>query len=221
MNRNTYYKKILNLTCNEKDVLCIFEDCFYDKDEPFKKYYNKEIFFKAIDKFITNQWDQEQLTNWCYSYISIIEGGHLSNSKEKFNFIEEFVQIQIIMILYSLSGYEKEEFDDYDSEFEWLKDLKYILNTLDFVYKTSANWHGLISQIGNICKEEGDSYVLLINDISKQYLITYSYYKKENQSDIIQFTTEENFISKLNDIKSQGYSLISFEEEDFYNDIKN
>lgn len=125
------------------------------------------------------------------------------------------------MILYSLSGYEKEEFDDYDSAFEWLKDLKYILNTLDYVYKTSTNWHGLISQIGNICKEEGDSYVLLINDIGKQYLIAYSYYKKENQSDIIQFTTEETFISKLNDIKSQGYSLISFEESGFYNDIKN
>lgn len=195
--------KICNLTCNKKDVNLKNEEIKYDLDHPFKKYYSVEIIMKAINKYLSKEWDDVFLARWACTYMYIICGGYKDEVVEELNPIEWLVKELIVWELDGISFFDDESKDYLD---EWIQSFK----SLDLIFKTSNKWNGL----------NDDEYVVFVNDEDKQYVIcSIEFLDEEYDKKYIKQVSREEQINIVKDLQKTGYTLLSCNEKYYFEDI--
>ncbi len=191
-------EKICNLTCNKKEVNN--ESIKYDFDNPFKKYYSVETILKAINKYLNKKWSDVFLARWACTYMYILCGGYKDEVVEELNQIEWLVKELIVWNLDGISFFDNSLKDDLD---DWIKSFK----SLDLVFKTSSKWKGL----------NDDSYVVLVNDEERQYIICISDFLDEEYDDkYIKHISEEDQIRRVNGLEKAGYTLLGCDEKYYF-----
>lgn len=215
---NNIIKKICNLTCTKEDLNISRDDIKYDLDNPFKKYYNFELISNAFKRYLNKDWSASLLGHWCYFYLYILCGGFKEEVKENLNSIEELLKEVITWDLDGMAFFNDSvasEEDDVENLHKWLNDLK----SLDVVYSSSTKWKGYTASIGPDAIKNGDQYVLLVNDESKQYIIIFTNFFENCGDKSIKYVNEKVFKEKVDNVKAKNYTLLNYSEEFYYQDI--
>lgn len=212
-------EKVCNLTCTYKDISKNQTSIKYDHIYPFKKYYNVNTIIGALDKYLNKEWDAQMLSNWCCIYNWIILGGFYRNVQEDFNPLEQFIVDTLTWHLDGLSFFD----DDGNEEAEpWIQSSKENFINYDYVLKTKESWKGIYATVGPYDVDNKEQYVVLVNDNLKKFMILHgdhlhNGYKYKNE--YFRYTVRNKFISLIEDFKAKGYSLLSCDEELYYDDL--
>ena len=90
----------------------------------------------------------------------------------------------------------------------------------DHVWQTRKQWRAVYAMIGPFAEENGDQYVALINDTTKEYMIIYSDHLENGfQDEHFKFVTQEEHILLIEQLKNSGYQILSCSEEYYYSEI--
>ena len=101
---------------------------------------------------------------------------------------------------------------------DWIEDFK----SLDKVLKTVSDWKGIFATIGEYSQINNDQYVLLQNDDTKQYIIIHTdYFDNGNNYEGFQYCAKDEYMQKVKELISLGYSLIHYDEELLYTEYVN
>jgi hypothetical protein len=74
--------------------------------------------------------------------------------------------------------------------------------------------------IGPFAEGNGDQFVALINDTTKEYMIIYSNHLKNGfEDECFKFITQEEHVSLIEQLKISGYQILSCSEEYYYSEI--
>ena len=211
-------QKVCDLTCSKEDVLRNQATIKYDSDQPFKKYYSLSAITGALKKYIFGEWDDKTLAHWACIYCWILLGGcDYKNIKEDLNTFEAFFRDFITWDLDGLSFFSSE-----DTESKDIYDCIRLYESYDHIWQTRNEWKAVYAMIGPHAKENGDQYVALINDTSKEYMIIYSDHLKSGfEDEHFKFVTQEEYISLIEKLKNSGYQILSCSEEYYYMEINN
>ena len=197
--------KVCSLTCSKQDLCIDYTTVNYDTDYPFNKYYNVNTIIGAIKKYLSKQWDDKTLANWCCWYNWILCGGFNKNLKENLNPLEEFLKGVISDSLDGLSFFDEDFLEGKtDIVYKWLEEFK----NLDYILQTQKDWVGFYSTIGQFDYYNGEQHVVLINDSKKEYIIIFSENLKNNykhQSKYLKFTSKNKFVKLFNFFNSSSF----------------
>ena len=208
-------QRVCNLTCSKEDVVRSQTTIAYDKLQPFRKYYNVEAIKGAMEKFTSDEWDDQTLAHWACTYCWILSGGLGDNVKEDLDTFEGFFRDVVTWDLDGLSFFSAEDDESTDMH-ECIKLFEYY----DHVWQTRKQWRAVYAMIGPFAEENGDQYVALINDTTKEYMIIYSDHLENGfQDEYFKFVTQEEHILLIEQLKNSGYQILSCSEEDYYMNI--
>ena len=208
-------QRVCNLTCSKEDVVRSQTTIAYDKLQPFRKYYNVEAIKGAMEKFASDEWDDQTLAHWACIYCWILSGGFGDNVKEDLDTFEGFFRDVVTWDLDGLSFFSAEDDESTDMH-ECIKLFEYY----DHVWQTRKQWRAVYAMIGPFAEENGDQYVALINDTTKEYMIIYSDHLENGfQDEYFKFVTQEEHILLIEQLKNSGYQILSCSEEYYYMDI--
>jgi len=210
-------ERVCNLTCTKEDVVRNQNTIKYDTEYPFNKYYDINAIIGAFNKYLSKEWDDLTLSGWFCIYDWIIRGGFF-NIVEDLNPLEQFLVDVISWDLDGLSFFDEEYLENgLDEVYESMEQLK----NLDHVWQTRFEWKGVYSPIGECDKGNGEQYVVLINDKTKEYMIMYSdYFKNGYEDEFFKYVSEEEFKKLIEELKTKDYTIISFAEELYYSEIE-
>lgn len=208
-------QKVCNLTCSKEEVVRNQTTIRYDTENPFKKYYNISTITGAIKKYISKEWDDQTLAHWACIYCWILSGGFdYKNRNENLNTLEGFFRDIITWDLDGLSFFDEQ--DDTLNIHECMK----LFENYDYIWQTRQQWRAVYAMIGPFAKENGDQYVALINDTTKEYMIIHSDHLKNGfEDEYFKFITQEEHCSLIEQLKNSGYKILSCSEEFYYMDI--
>lgn len=214
-------ERICNLTCSKEDLLENQTSSInYDSEYPFRKYYDVNIIIKAINKYISKEWDDQILARWCNKYNWILCGGFSNDVKEDLNPLEQYLFDDLSWGLDGLSFFDEETY------FEESKDEIYgIIESFkkwDHIWQTRDSWKGVYAPIGVFNLTNGDQYVLLVNETLKEYVILFSAGHLSNnykhQNDYLRYTSRNKFAKMVEKLKDE-YKIISRSEKFYYSDL--
>ena len=187
----------------------------YDTEHPFKTYYNVSTITGAISKYISKEWDDQTLAHWAGIYCWILSGGFNDNITEDLNTLEGFLRDIVIWDLDGLSFFSAEDNDLQDVQ-ECIEHFEYY----DRIWQTRKQWRAVCAMIGPFAEENGDQYVALINDTTKEYMIIYSDHLENGfEDDYFKFITQEEHVLLIEQLKRSEYQILSCSEEFYYADI--
>lgn len=211
-------QRVCDLTCSRDDVVRDQTTIKYDTLHPFRKYYNIETIKGAIEKFISKEWDDITLSHWACIYCWVLSGGYGDTVTEDLNSLEGYLRDVIIWDLDGLSFFDAEYGDD---------PIKSIRNTIelfedyDHIWKTLTEWNAVYAMIGPYAEENQDQYVVIINNIVKEYMIVYSGHLENGFEDkYFKFIPQEDFIKLIDQLKTNGYKMLSCSEDYYYMELK-
>ena len=211
-------ERICNLTCEKEDLIGSQTDIKYDKERPFKKYYNVDTIVKAFEKYHNKQWDDDALSYWCCKYLWVLEGGYQRGANDDLNPFEYFFKEAICWELDALAFFDEEYYDDVDGALN----ADFFID-MDHIWQTRDGWRGIYAPIGKYDEYNKSQYVLLFNDKLKEYSIIYSssFLKNNynNQNEYLKYISATKFINKVEELKNSNYKLISCSEEEYYDDL--
>jgi len=212
--------KVCNLTCTKEDLYRNTTSINYDIGYPFKKYYDVNTIIGALNKYLSKEWDDRTLANWCCIYNWIICGGFHDDLKEDFNPLELFLVNAISWDLDGLSFFDETYYLENGVEeiYEWIEQYK----GWDHIWQTRVEWKGVYSPIGLFDKVNGHQYVVLINDIRKEYMIIFSQDLNNNykhQNEYLKFTSKNKFVKLIEKLKENEYTIISCSEDYYYSNL--
>ncbi len=210
-------KKVCNLTCSKEDVDRDQTTVKYDTEYPFKKNYSIETIIGAFNKYINHEWDDKTLACWACIYCWILEGGANDALKENINSLEEFLKNVITWDLDGLSFFGDSLLEDKSIDLaKWMQQYK----NLDHVWNTRENWKGTYATITFYAEDNGEQYVVLINDVSKEYIIIFSdHLENKYEDENFKFVSDEEFIDLIEKLKENNYKILSYSEKSYYSDI--
>lgn len=216
MNDKDLIEKICNLTCSKEDIDISTDDITYDTERPFKKYYNADTVIGAFNKYLCKAWDDRTFAIWCYLYNYIICGGFGCNANDDLNPLEKLLMYIISYDLDGLSFFD--EFDYHkicgaDVFRKWSEEYKnwdHILNTID-------DWKGICAQIGPDAEFNQSQFVVVFNKQLKENMIIYAdLCDATDDNEIFRRVTEEEFDKAIEELRADGYSLLSCHEDVYY-----
>ncbi len=213
---------IINRYCNlnpsDDDLSLSQDDIKYDSECAFEKYYNVDTIVGAFKKFASNEWSKEKLASWICKYNYIINGGFDLILEEKNTSIKQFI---IDAMSWSLDGLsfidsydpnEKIDVEQYRDEF---KNFDHILKTID-------NWKGYYAVVGEYCDDKEEQYVILVNDVEKEYIIIFSMFLKNGYKDeYLNFVSQDELYNLAETLKKKKYKLLPYSEDFFYDERNN
>ena len=208
-------QKVCALTCSKKEVIINQTTIKYDTVHPFKTYYNVSTITGAINKYISNEWDDQTLAHWACIYCWILSGGCDDNITEDLNTLEGFFRDVITWDLDGLSFFSAKDNDLQDMH-ECIK----LFECYDHIWQTRKQWRAVYAMIGPLAKENGDQYVALINDTTKEYMIIHSDHLENGfEDEYFKFITQAEHVLLIEQLKKSGYQILSYSEEYYYMDI--
>ena len=208
-------QKVCNLTCSKNEVVRNQTTIKYDTEHPFKKYYSFSTISGAIEKYISNEWDDKTLSHWACIYCWILSGGFGDNVIDDLNSFETFFKDFITWDLDGLAFFSAEVEDQDD-----MRELIVQFEHYDHIWQTRNEWKIIYAMIGPYAKENGDQYVLFVNDTKKEFMIMGSDHLENGYEDEhIHFVSQDEHIALIEQLKKDGYTMISCAEEFYYMDI--
>ena len=212
-------ERICNLTCSKEDL---WENqttsINYDSEYPFRKYYDVNIIIKAINKYISKEWDDQTLAGWCCIYNWILCGGFSNDVKEDLNPLEQYLFNDLSWELDGLSFFDEETYfeESKDEIYEIIESFK----NWDHIWQTRDSWKGVYAPIGVFDLTNGDQYVLLVNETLKEYMILFSEGHLSNnykhQNDYLRYTSRNKFVKLEKYLKNNGYTMLGCSERFYY-----
>lgn len=207
-------EKVCNLTCTEEDIDRPQTTIKYDTEYPFKKYYRAETIVQALYKCLHKEWDENMLAHWCCIYDWILCGGFDDDLKEDLNPLEEFLRETISWNLDGLSFLSNGDLKEEGANF--LKTIEHHQN-LGHVWENRAELKAYHSSVGEIAKMNEDQFMVLIDETKKEYMIIYSeFFDDDDIYDKLQSSSEEDFKKLIQRLRSENYTLLSYDEEAYY-----
>ena len=211
-------ERICNLTCSKEDVCRDQTTINYDSEYPFRKYYDVNIIIKAINKYISKEWDDQTLAGWCCIYNWILCGGFSNDVKEDLNPLEQYLFDDLSWGLDGLSFFDEETYfeESKDEIYEIIESFK----NWDHIWQTRDSWKGVYAPIGVFDLTNGDQYVLLVNETLKEYMILFSDGHLSNnykhQNDYLRYTSRNKFVKLEKHLKNNGYTMLGCSERFYY-----
>lgn len=212
-------KRVCDLSCTEEDVIRPQTTIKYDNEYPFKKYYSVKTIIGAINKYLTNEWSDRMLAHWACVYCWVLCGGFDKNLKEELNSFEQFLVDVLTWDLDGLSFFDESTIEEgrqgLECRINFYKDL-------DHIWKTREKWRCIYAMVGECAEFNGDQYVVLVNDATREYMIVYSDHLKNGYKDkYFKYVSEEALIESVAELEKKQYQLLSASEESFYSEISN
>ena len=210
-------QRVCDLTCSKEEVVRNQTTIKYDKDNPFRKYYSISTIKGALEKFMSKEWDDQTLAHWACIYCWILCGGFdYRNIKEDLNTFEKFCRDVIAWALDGLSF-----FNSWTEEMKDIPELIQLFENYDKIWQTRNDWKAIYAMIGPFAEENEEQYVLLVNDKTKEYIIIYSDHLKNGfEDEHFRFVSRDNYISLVEQLKNDGYTMLSCSEEHYYTEIE-
>ena len=171
-------QRVCNLTCLKEEVVRNQTTIKYDTEHPFKKYYSFSTIKGAIEKYISNEWDDQTLAHWACIYCWILSGGFDDNLTDDLNSFETFFKDFITWDLDGLSFFSAEDEEPND-----MQEIIALFEDYDHIWQTRNEWEVVYAMIGPFAKENEDQYALLVNNTKKEYMIMYSDHLKNGYED--------------------------------------
>ena len=213
-------ERICKLTCSKEDVCRNQTTINFDSEYPFRKYYDVNIIIKAINKYISKEWDDQTLAGWCCIYNWILCGGFSNDVKEDLNPLEQYLFDDLSWGLDGLSFFDEETYfeESKDEIYEIIESYK----KWDHIWQTRDSWKGIYAPIGMFDLTNGNQYVLLVNETLKEYMILFSEGHLSNnykhQNDYLRYTSRNKFIKLEKHLKKNGYTMLGCSERFYYDD---
>ena len=210
-------KKVCELTCSKKDVVRNKKAIKYDREYPFKKYYNVEAIIGALNKYLSHEWDDITLSHWACTYNWILNGGFYRNLKENLDSFEAFIKEVISWDLDGLAFFSDSLYKNVAQEiFEQIE--KY--RNYDYVWQTRENWKAVYAMVGPYAEENEEQYVVLFNDKTKEYIIIFSSFLNNGfEDEFFKYVSEDELIDLVEQLKGKQYKLLKCSEKYFYDEI--
>jgi|GEM_PF-1462409 hypothetical protein len=210
-------ERVCNLSITKKDVCINQEAINYDYEYPFHKYYNVNTIIGAINKYLYKEWDAETLAHWCCIYNWILCGGFHDELKEDLTSLEQFIFDVISWDLDGLSFFDEDYLEEGISEiYKWIEMYK----AWDYILQTRDNWKAMYAMVGENAEFNEDQFVVLINDITKEYMIIHSNHLENGfEDEFFKYIKENEFISLIEKLNKGEYKIISCSEEWYYSEI--
>ncbi len=210
-------QRVCELTCAYNDVIINPTTIKYDTEHPFKKYYSFNSIKGAIEKFISNEWDDRALAHWACIYCWILSGGCNKDIIEDLNSFESFLRDVITWDLDGLSFFDAGCLDngirDLNKTIQLFKDY-------DHIWQTRDEWKVVYAMIGPYDEHNGEQWVALVNDVKKEYMIMNTDHLENGYEDeCFKFVTAGGFIELIERIKNDCYNILSCAEEYYYEEI--
>lgn len=211
-------QRVCNLTCSKEDVVRSQTTIAYDKLQPFRKYYNVEAIKGALEKFASDEWDDQTLAHWACIYCWILSGGFGDNVKEDLDTFEGFFRDVVTWDLDGLSFFDA---DCEEDPIKYICGIILIFENYDHIWQTREEWHAVYAMIGPNDEFNGAQWVLLINDRNKEYMILYTDCLENGYEDeFFKFLKDTEFILRVENLKSAGYTALTGDEEYYYCEIE-
>ena len=175
-----------------------------------------------MEKFISNQWDDITLSHWACIYCWILSGGFEDAVTENLNTLEVYLRDVITWELDGLSFFDAEY---HDAPIECIRNTIEIFENYDRILQTLDEWHAIYSMIAPYAEEDKDQYVVLVNHITKEYMILYSdlcsgHLEIGFEDKYFKFVQQEDFIKLVDQLKSDGYNILSCSEDCYYSELE-
>lgn len=211
-------ERVCNLTCTKEDVVRNQNTIKYDTEYPFKKYYSVDTLVGAVKKYLSKEWDETMISYWACVYCWILNGGFCAEVKEDLNTFEDYFKEVLTMDMDGMAYFREYQIEESIMGVSgWTK---FYLD-LDYVWQSRNDWRAVYSMVGECAKRNGDQYVVLINDKTKEYMIMYSdYFKNGYEDEYFKYVSEEEFKNLIEELKTKDYTIISFAEELYYSEIE-
>ena len=210
-----FIQRIFHLTCSEMDLEIPHSEICYDLERPFSKYYRYSQIERAIINYLDGVWNDKMLASWANHYLWILLGGcDYDNVREDLDGFGQFFRDVITNALDGLAFFEENIADDASAE---LKDISEFLESIDYIYKTRADWRAVYAPVGAYDTQ----YVVLVNDTQKGYMILSSDHSLNGYEDErFSLVEEDELVSLVKKLVEEEYCLYAGEEEDFFMEIE-
>ena len=210
------FQRICDLTCSKDDVIRSQTSMEYDTVEPFKKYYSIATIKGAMEKFISQEWDDRTLAHWACIYSWILTGG-CRDTEEHLTPLQRFLCGVIVWDLDGLSFFGDEYCED---SIKLLRDCIQVFENYDHILKTHGEWRVLNATIGPYDESNGARWVLLINNRRSEYMILYADFSDNPcEHTFFKRVKAKEFIRHVEDLKSKDYTLLTCSEEYYYDEL--
>lgn len=218
MYNNDLIQRVCELTLTKDDVARNVSKLKYDTVHPFEKYYNLPTIKGAIEKFITNEWDDKTLSHWACMYSWILSGGFDKDITENLNSFEHFLRDVIIYDLDGISFFNAEYIEeDLKSMYESIK----LFENYDHIWKSRDSWRAVYAMVGQYDEYNEEQWVVLINDSKREYMIMHTDHIENGYEDErFVFVTNVKFMELIERLGREGYDMLSCAEEYYYDEIK-
>lgn len=215
MENNELYKSICNLTATFeelRDFIINFDQHKPNLDQSFNQYYSLEYILNALHKYKNKQITDKVLAKWANAYNWLITAEfETSNDDDNTNFsIKDIIVYEIFDWLDSLSFFDESvELFNVDN---YIK----VFSTLNEIYLYSNEWEVKYAPTNQFCEEDGESYVLFINNNKLKYIVFlyegYGEYTIDNRNPSL----EEDIDKCIEDLKAKGYQLMPFADTYYF-----
>lgn len=215
-------QRVCDLTCSKDEIVRNQTTIKYDLLHPFRKYYNIATIKGAMGKFISNEWDDITLSHWACIYCWVLSGGYGDTVTEDLNTLEGYLRDIITWALDGLSFFDAEYDDD---PIKCIRNTIELFENYDHIWQTLNEWNAIYAMIGPHAEENEDQYVVLINHIAKEYMIVCSglcsgHLENGFEDKYFKFALQEDFIKLINQLKTDGYNMISCSEDHYYTELE-
>ena len=208
-------QRVCNLSCLKEEVERDQTTIKYDTEHPFRKYYSLSTIKGAIEKYISNEWDDQTLADWACIYCWILSGGFDDNIIDDLNSFERFFKDFITWDLDGLSFFSAENQEAYEMQ-EMIEQFEHF----DHIWQTRNEWKAVYAMIGSFAEENEDQYSLLVNNTKKEYMIMYSDHLENGYEDeYFHFVSQDEHVALVEQLKKDGYTMLSCSEEYYYSEI--
>ena len=208
-------QRVCNLTCLKEEVVRNQTTIKYDTEHPFKKYYSLSTIKGAIEKYISNEWDDQTLAHWACIYCWILSGGFDDNLTDDLNSFETFFKNFITWDLDGLSFFSAEYEEPND-----MQESIALFEHYDHIWQTRNEWEVVYAMIGPFAKENEDQYALLVNNTKKEYMIMHSDHLENGYEDEhFRFVSQDQYVALVEQLKKDSYTVLSCSEEYYYMEI--
>ena len=134
------------------------------------------------------------------------------------NTFEGFLRDEITWDLDGLSFFRIEYFDDY---IEMMRKKLQLYEDYDYIWQTRAQWKATYAMIGPNAEDNGEQFVALVNDATKEYMLIFSDHIENGfEGEHFRFITQDAFIAYIEQLKGENYKILHCAEEYYYMELE-
>lgn len=205
-----FIQRVCELTCTKSIIPDDLSTVKYDTAQPFKKYYSFSIIKRAIEKFISKEWNDQALAHWANAYNWILSGGFADGASDD---LDEFEKLCSGAIAWNLDGLSFFSGKHTKKNGQQMYEAIQLFETFDHIWQTREQWEAVCKVIDKNDKYDTEQQIALVNKKAREYAVIYSYDpKNESEDSRRSFVGKEEFDKMIDTLKKDGYKPLSCSE---------